>query len=115
LSRAHAPLCALSLWLFLAPLAGAADYFVATDGNDGNPGSESQPWKTLQHAADTVGPGDTVSVHGGNYAGAYLETSGTSSQPIVFQAFAGETPTLFVDGGVYRDSYDAATLAQVLA
>jgi len=25
------------------------------------------------------------------------------------------TPTLFVDGGVYRDSYDAATLAQVLA
>ena len=106
MSRAHAPLCALSLWLFLAPLAGAADYFVATDGNDGNPGSESQPWKTLQHAADTVGPGDTVSVHGGNYAGAYLETSGTSSQPIVFQAFAGETPSITADNSRTPDGFN---------
>jgi parallel beta-helix repeat protein len=83
--------------IFAAPLAGAAEYVVATNGDDANPGTESQPWRTLQHAADSVGPGDTVSVRAGNYAGAYIENSGTSSQPIVFRAFSGEAPSITED------------------
>jgi parallel beta-helix repeat protein len=88
---------ALMSLIFAAPLAGAAEYAVATNGDDANPGTESQPWRTLQHAADSVGPGDTVSVRAGNYAGAYIENSGTSSQPIVFRAFGNEAPSITED------------------
>jgi len=92
-----ARLFALMSLVFAAPLASAADYVVATNGDDGNPGTESQPWRTLQHAADSVGAGDTVSVRSGDYAGAYIENSGTSSQPIVFRAFGSETPSITED------------------
>lgn len=29
-------------------------FFVAIDGSDMNPGSETSPWQTIQHAADTA-------------------------------------------------------------
>lgn len=106
MSRLHAHACAILLSLVLTPLAGAADYFVATTGDDGNAGSQSEPWRTLQHAADTVGPGDTVSVRGGNYTGAYIETSGTPSQPIVFQAFGGEVPSITADNPRTPDGFN---------
>ena len=35
--------------------------------DDKNPGTEAAPWKTIQHAADTVKPGDTVCVMAGTY------------------------------------------------
>lgn len=92
-----ARICALISLVLAAPLASAADYVVATNGDDGNPGTQSEPWRTLQHAADSVGPGDTVSVRAGDYAGAYIESSGTSSQPIVFRAFGDEAPSITED------------------
>ena len=39
----------------------------------------------------------------GDYAGAYLETSGTSSQPIVFQAFGSEAPSITADNPTTPD------------
>ena len=73
--------------LFGAPAAAGADtYYIAPTGNNGAAGSSGAPWKTLQHAADVVRPGDTVIVRAGSYAGMYMETSGTASRPIVFQA-----------------------------
>ena len=42
-------------------------YYVATTGNDANPGTLSQPWKTIQKAADTMSGGDTVYIRGGTY------------------------------------------------
>ena len=45
----------------------AAVYYVATTGNDSNPGTQSQPWLTIQHAADTVKAGDTVIIEPGHY------------------------------------------------
>src|SRR5215813_2412241 len=92
-----ARLFALMSLVFAAPLASAADYVVATNGDDGNPGTQDQPWRTLQHAADSVGPGDTVSVRAGDYAGAYIENSGTSSQPIVFRAYGDEVASITDD------------------
>ena len=35
-------------------------YFVATTGNDANPGTQSQPWRTIGKAAQTAKAGDTV-------------------------------------------------------
>ena len=77
-----------------ASAAQAATYYVATNGNDGNPGSLSRPWKTLQHAADRVAAGDTILVRAGNYAGADFETPGTAAHPIVLQAYPGEAPAI---------------------
>lgn len=45
-----------------------SDFFVdGTHGNDGNDGSFSSPWKTIQHAADTLEAGDTVYIKAGVY------------------------------------------------
>jgi hypothetical protein len=63
--------------------------YVATTGGDANPGNEAQPWRTLQHAADSVAPGDLVVVSPGHYTGFELTTDGTSLNPIEFRAEAG--------------------------
>ena len=73
-------------------------YYVSTSGNDNNPGTMSQPWRTIQHAANSVAAGDTVEV----FAGIYNEhinvpVSGNSvAGPITFQSYPGQTAT--VDG-----------------
>jgi pectin methylesterase-like acyl-CoA thioesterase len=45
-----------------------SSFYVATTGNDSNPGTEGAPWRTIQHAADTARAGSTVYVRGGVYA-----------------------------------------------
>jgi len=45
---------------------------VAIDGLDGNDGSASSPWRTIQHAVDQARPGDTILVHSGIYNEAVL-------------------------------------------
>ena len=89
-----------------APLAvSAATYHVAPPpaGSDANPGSQAQPWATLQHAADTVSAGDTVLVGTGDYAGAYLTTSGTALLPITFRAAPGASPRVVSDNAITPD------------
>lgn len=80
----------LLLWgaLLIAPRMAHAQttYHVAPGGNDGNDGSAAAPWATLQHAADTVQPGDSVLVYDGTYTGFQIDTSGSAAQPIVFKA-----------------------------
>ena len=70
-------------------LLPAAVYHVAVGGNDPGPGSEGDPWGTLQRAADTVAAGDTVMVHAGTYQGFELYTSGAAGMPITFRAAPG--------------------------
>jgi hypothetical protein len=72
-----------------SPNASGNTFYVDPNGKDSNNGSQGSPWLTLQHAADTVGPGDTVIVDPGSYAGFDMTTSGTASQPISFIASAG--------------------------
>ena len=69
----------------------AATYFVAPPpaGNDGNPGTNAAPFATIQHAADIVNPGDSVTVKPGTYVGAKFGRSGMVNSPIVFQAQPG--------------------------
>lgn len=50
-----------------APVVTGATYYVATNGNDGGAGSSDAPWKTIQHAVDTVPAGSTIQVAGGVY------------------------------------------------
>lgn len=37
-----------------------AEYYVATNGNNDNPGSVNFPWATIQHAVDQAIAGDTI-------------------------------------------------------
>lgn len=86
LARAAASLLAASLFA-LSLAASAADYYVSPDGNDERgDGSRSRPWRSLQRAADTVGPGDTVHVADGAYEPFHIETSGKPGRPIRFRA-----------------------------
>ena len=51
-----------------APQRRGATYHVSPTGSDSNPGSEARPFRTIQKAADSVKPGDTVLVGDGVYA-----------------------------------------------
>ncbi len=42
-------------------------FFVATNGNDANPGTEILPWKTLQRACSIASPGVTILLKAGIY------------------------------------------------
>lgn len=59
----------LAATLFVMPIAPllAGTYYVSTTGSDANDGSLSSPWLTIQHAVDSVGPGDTICVTAGVY------------------------------------------------
>ncbi len=95
---------AVSLSIATFPVFGETFYVAPPPGGaDGNPGTLEFPWATLQHAADTVQPGDTVLVRAGGYTGAYFTTSGTATQPIVLKAFAGEQPEIIADNPVTPD------------
>jgi len=47
--------------------ATTCSLYVATTGSDTNPGTLAAPWKTVQKAANTALPGQTVCVRGGVY------------------------------------------------
>jgi len=47
--------------------AAVGSYFVAPNGDDNNPGTENEPWKTIQKSADTLEAGDTVYIKAGTY------------------------------------------------
>ena len=72
-------------------------YYVATTGNDTNPGTLAQPWRTIQRAANLMVAGDSVLIRGGTYYQSVNPTrSGTQSDPITYTAY--DTESVFVDG-----------------
>src|SRR5690242_5324165 len=80
------------------PSRSGVTYYVSTSGNDNNAGTLAAPWRTIQKAANTVQPGDTVQVRAGTYNEVVtLKTSGNSTQGyITFANYPGEAP--IVDG-----------------
>jgi len=97
-SQADPSKSATAVVTLVTQLASGNTYYVATTGNDSNPGTLSQPWKTIQHAADSVQAGDTVYVRGGVYNKLVrIRGSGSSDGGfITFSNYPGEFPT--VDG-----------------
>jgi len=70
-------------------------YFVAIDGNDYNPGTESQPWRTITKAVNVAVAGDTVYVKEGNYNEKItVNNSGSPGNFITFMAYPGHTVTI---------------------
>lgn len=94
----------LTLSLFVEN-SWASTYYVATNGSDGNPGTLTQPWRTIVKAAETMIAGDTVLVRAGTYSDLSPESdramivpahSGAPGNLITFKAFPGET--VIIDG-----------------
>ncbi|HFQ92411.1 MAG TPA: DUF5123 domain-containing protein, partial [Anaerolineae bacterium] len=76
-------------------MANNETFYVATNGSDANPGTEAAPWRTIQHAANTMGPGDTALIRGGIYEEAVtINVSGSENNVITFQSYPGETAVL---------------------
>jgi parallel beta-helix repeat protein len=94
-------------WLGRAPLivilagaslqtAVATTYYVATNGSDYNNGkSTAAPFRTIQHAANGLHPGDIVLIRNGTYREDVEATKGgTASAPVTFQNYPGEHPVI---------------------
>src|SRR5580693_6649463 len=73
-----------------------SSFYVSTTGDDSNPGTQTAPWRTVQHAADTVRAGTTVNVRGGVYEELVaIKTSGNATDGYVtFRSYPGETAIL---------------------
>ena len=93
-----------------APSSAPCQFYIATNGNDANPGTQSQPFATLEHARDFVclhklgatGP-IQVCLRGGTYELQRTFTlgpgdSGTAAAPITYRSYPGEQAIL--SGGV---------------
>ena len=87
--------------------APAVTYYVATDGKDTNPGTESSPFASLSRARDAISEqkkskglppgGASVLVRGGTYPvdSSFTlteEDGGTEDAPIVYRSYPGEVP-----------------------
>lgn len=83
----------------IASIASASTFHVAPTGDDSAAGTVTQPFLTIQHAADRVQPGDTVIVHAGTYTGFTTGAQGTAAAPIVFTADG----TVDIDGAATAD------------
>ena len=82
--------------VLLCSTVRAASYCVSQQGNDASPGTMDQPWRTIQKAANTLAPGDTVYVREGIYAESVsVNVSGSKAAGNVsFLNFPNETPVL---------------------
>src|SRR5665647_1328264 len=103
-SRVRYPLLAMvgltliAVFSFFSASAAGNTYYVATNGNDANPGTITQPWRTIQKAVNTVVSGSTIQVRGGTYYESVNFTrSGVSGSPITLSAYPSET--VVIDGG----------------
>ncbi|MBN2134712.1 MAG: right-handed parallel beta-helix repeat-containing protein [Acidobacteria bacterium] len=89
-------------------------YYVATTGNDSNSGSAQSPWKTLQHAADSITAGDTVMIKAGTYnGGIYIDKVGTAAKPITFKAETASTEVILACQSADRDCIFAESAAYI--
>ena len=73
-----------------------SSFYVSTTGNDSNPGTQTAPWRTVQHAADIARAGSTVNVRGGIYEELVsIKASGNATDGyITFRSYPGETAVL---------------------
>lgn len=81
----------IALALMSTP-ALAAEWFVSTSGSDSNNGSQSSPWRSVNHAlnAAPVSPGDTITVRGPEGNNIYNECDVRMRKRVTLRSFAGE-------------------------
>jgi hypothetical protein len=94
-----------------AHFLNAATYYVSISGTDSNPGSLSQPWRTIQKAANSLAPGDTALVMSGTYnERVSINVSGSAGAGVItLEAYPGANPV--IDGsGLTAPKYESALI-----
>ena len=72
-------------------------YFVSTTGNDNNPGAYTQPWRSIQKAANELKAGETVLIRDGVYNERIVPlNSGLEGNYITYAAYPNEE--VIIDG-----------------
>lgn len=93
--------CLLASVLLPPVAAHATTYYVATTGNNSNPGTEDKPWRTITYAVAAMVAGDTTFVRGGTYSTEgtiRFKRTGTATAPIRLLNYPGESPLIdYVD------------------
>ncbi|RPH99586.1 MAG: DUF1565 domain-containing protein, partial [Calditrichaeota bacterium] len=75
----------------LTTISPSADYVVSTFGDDANPGTLAQPFKTIQKAATVMIAGDVCMIRSGTYRETITPSnSGTKTAPLTFKNYADE-------------------------
>jgi pectate disaccharide-lyase len=83
--------------LTVSPAPTNGTFYVATDGNDTNSGTITQPLATLPKAISLAGPGAMIYVRGGTHyysSTIRIERSGSNGSPIRLLAYADEHPVI---------------------
>lgn len=82
-----------------------AEYYLAPDGDDANPGTQAQPFGTLQTLLSSLSAGDTGYARGGTYyPTGFADGSaqeGTASSPIRLEGYPGEEPVFDFGNDTY--------------
>jgi parallel beta-helix repeat protein len=88
--------CLVSVGLPLPASSALPPVFVvAPNGNDNGPGTEAQPWRSLNAALDRVYPGSILLVRGGDYTGPFfINKQASAAAPILVAAYPNERPVL---------------------
>jgi Periplasmic copper-binding protein (NosD) len=82
------------------PPSTAETFYVSTTGDDSAPGTFDRPWRTVQHALDTLTPGQTALVREGTYGENLRVTlDGSADKPITISSFGSEQAILRPAGG----------------
>lgn len=78
---------AFFVWLLFVPNVFATTYYVSTTGDNADPGTEAEPWLTIQKCADTINAGDTCIVKDGTYTeNVSWSRAGSSGNQMTLQA-----------------------------
>ncbi len=84
-----------------ADLAGTATgktFYVAINGDNKNSGTKARPFRTIQHAANQVSPGDLVIIENGRYhEQVKISHSGTADKCIAFRSVAAGNAIIDAD------------------
>ena len=87
----------------------ATTYYIdGTNGNDGNPGTFSDPFKTISKGLDIASAGDTIRLFPGTYYGVVTITkSGLPEQPITIISNSSDFDNYaIIDGGGSQNNTD---------
>jgi hypothetical protein len=89
------------VFAFVTPAAWGANWYIATNGLDSNPGSQLAPFATLMKAQSVAHNGDTVFINGGAYyptnqysvqQGVYVPVNLITNSGITYEAMPGTRP-----------------------
>ncbi|MBL7817070.1 MAG: right-handed parallel beta-helix repeat-containing protein [Saprospiraceae bacterium] len=87
-----------SLFFYATSLCSQS-FYVSTTGNNANAGTETQPWRTIQHACNSATAGSTVYIKQGTYTeNIWVNVSGTAGNYITFTRYS-PTDVVVIDGG----------------